>query len=81
MLQKSVRSRRKANTRNNRIRTSEHLNQHCEPTPNFESILLTRIPKIFLQQYLPSADNSHVLMCDVDGLLFRSLRLVLSASL
>ncbi len=51
LLQKSLRSRPKAHTRNNRIRTSKHLNQHCKPAPNFESMLLTRMPEIFLQQY------------------------------
>src|SRR5260370_25901578 len=35
MLQKSLRSGRKANARNNRIRTNEHLNQHCNPASEF----------------------------------------------
>jgi hypothetical protein len=39
--------------RNNRIATSKFLNQHFVPTADLESMLLSRTPKIFLQQYRP----------------------------
>jgi hypothetical protein len=42
--------------RNNRIGTNGFLNQHCAQTPDLESMLLARMRKIFLQQYLPQAD-------------------------
>jgi hypothetical protein len=41
--------------RNNRIGTNGFLNQHCAQTPDVESMLLARMRKIFLQQYLPTA--------------------------
>lgn len=65
LLQKSLRSGRKVNTRNNRTRTNEHLNQHCEPMPDSESKLPTRVPEIFLQQYLPIADSAYLVMAPV----------------
>jgi hypothetical protein len=41
--------------RNNRIATGNSLNQHCSSGPDLESMLLPRSPKIFLQQYRPTA--------------------------
>jgi hypothetical protein len=42
--------------RNNRITANQFLNRHCASGLDLESILLARMRKIFLQQYLPSAD-------------------------
>jgi hypothetical protein len=42
--------------RNNRIATSKFLNQHCVPAADLESMLLSRMPKIFLQQYRPDSE-------------------------
>jgi hypothetical protein len=53
LLQKSLRGRRKAILRNNRIWANECLNQSCEPRADLESMLLARMPKVFLQHYLP----------------------------
>jgi hypothetical protein len=38
------------------VPTNESLNQDCALAPDLESMLLTRMRKIFLQQYLPKAD-------------------------
>jgi hypothetical protein len=43
--------------RNNRIGTTGLLNQHCVLAPDLESILLARMRKILLQQYLPVTDG------------------------
>jgi hypothetical protein len=43
--------------RNNRIAGSKFLNQHCASAADLESMLLTRRPKIFLQQYRPTRDS------------------------
>jgi len=58
LLQKSGRSSLGAKMRNNRIGTNGFLNQHCALAPDLESMLLARMRKIFLQQYLPKADIS-----------------------
>jgi hypothetical protein len=42
--------------RNNRITANQFLNQHCASGLDLESILLARVRKIFLQQYLPKGD-------------------------
>jgi len=39
--------------RNNRITANQFLNRHCASGLDLESILLARMRKIFLQQYLP----------------------------
>jgi len=58
LLQKSARRSQRAKTGNNRIETNKFLNQNCAVARDFESILLAWVLKIFLQQYLPSADIS-----------------------
>jgi hypothetical protein len=42
--------------RNNRIGTTNSLNQHCVLALDLESILLVWVREIFLQQYRPKAD-------------------------
>ena len=44
--------------RNNRITANQFLNRHCASGLDLESILLARMRKIFLQQYLPTGDIS-----------------------
>ena len=41
---------------NNRIGANGFLNWRCVYAPDIESILLAKVRKIFLQQYLPRAD-------------------------
>jgi hypothetical protein len=42
--------------RNNRIAANKFLNRYCESGLDLESILLARMHKILLQQYLPLPD-------------------------
>jgi hypothetical protein len=46
--------------RNNRIATRKSLNQPCVSRADLESMLLPRIPKIFLQKYRPISDALEV---------------------
>src|SRR5260370_17638441 len=62
--------------RNNRIETNGFSNRHCALAPDFESMLLGRMRKIFLQQYLPEADT-----CTAPNNMHGLQRLTQSASL
>jgi hypothetical protein len=53
VLQKSPQKGCRIEMRNNRITAVEFLNQRCGLALDLESMLLTQVPKIVLQHYLP----------------------------
>jgi len=55
-LQKSPQALCEIKIGNNRIDAGEYLNQCCASAPQLESILRSRMGKIFLQQYRPNPD-------------------------